>query len=154
MQGPGVSFLRRFTATPAVSQEVAELSCTINVEGDVHSFTVPEGARILPTALSLGVPVPHDCTDGNCLTCLCRVVTGSVDCQGGVLDDDALERGYTLLCQSVLESDVELDHVSKAELYSDMAEQAADLDELDFDFGGGDEDGDEDGDAAEEDGKP
>jgi len=50
------------------------------------------------------------------MTCPAKLVSGKVDTSGSMLSDDVEEKGFTLLCVAVPESDVEVVTCSEEEL--------------------------------------
>lgn len=91
---------------------------TIEHEGKSTTLDVEEDETILSRALGEGVEVPHDCKLGVCMTCPARLVSGSVDQSEGMLSDDVVERGYTLLCVSYPKSDCTIKTIPEEELLS------------------------------------
>lgn len=73
---------------------------------------------ILSKALDSGLPVPHDCKLGVCMTCPARLVSGKVDQSEGMLSDDVIERGYALMCASYPRSDCHIKIIPEEELLS------------------------------------
>lgn len=71
---------------------------------------VPEGRTLLEVAEMNGVPIPSSCRQGQCGTCVTRLVDGDVamDAEDG-LDPDAKSRGYVLTCVGRARGDVTLD---------------------------------------------
>lgn len=68
-----------------------------------HTFTVPDGKRILEAGLEAGLFMPHNCKGGLCSTCKGTVLEGQVDF-GNVLPkylpDSEKAKGHALLCQA------------------------------------------------------
>nr|DAD20560.1 TPA_asm: hypothetical protein HUJ06_022023 [Nelumbo nucifera] len=89
----------------------ARRSChtTIDVDPD---------ETILAKALDSSLTVPHDCKLGVCMTCPTRLVSGEVDQSKGMLSDDVVECGYTLLCASYPRSDCHIRTIHEDELLS------------------------------------
>jgi ferredoxin len=74
-------------------------------------FEVQAGQTILDAALNLGIDFPHHCQVGACATCQCQLITGDIRALTDfayVLDDQALNAGIILACQSTPESDLSL----------------------------------------------
>ncbi|CAN6439757.1 unnamed protein product [Victoria cruziana] len=91
---------------------------TIEHEGKSTTLEVGEDESILERALEEGLDVPHDCKLGVCMTCPARLVNGEVDQSDGMLSDDVVERGYTLLCASYPRSDCHIRTIPEEELLS------------------------------------
>ncbi len=67
---------------------------------------------ILHAALRENIDFPHSCRVGGCASCKCRLVEGTVKELtdiGYILNDDELDQGYILACQSVPTSDVTIE---------------------------------------------
>ncbi|KAL3727261.1 ferredoxin C 1, chloroplastic [Eucalyptus grandis] len=87
-------------------------------EGRATELEVEPDETILSKAIDSGLAVPHDCKLGVCMTCPARLVSGSVDQSEGMLSDDVVERGYTLLCVSYPTSDCTIKTIPEEELLS------------------------------------
>lgn len=76
---------------------------TVTVDGRSSSFDIPAGGTttILDAALKHGADLPYACKGGMCCTCKAKLVEGKVkmDVHWG-LEDDEIEKGYILTCQS------------------------------------------------------
>ena len=84
-------------------------------QADVNSakFTVeiPPGDTLLNAALEAGVPWPNNCRVGSCGTCRCQLIDGKIKPLNDfsyVLDDDELDRGMILACQTRALSDLQV----------------------------------------------
>jgi len=74
-----------------------------------QSVEVQAGENLLKAALGAGLAWPYDCRVGSCGTCRCRLVEGKIKALNDfsyVLDDEELDRGMILACQTSLRSDV------------------------------------------------
>lgn len=87
-------------------------------DGKTTELEVEPDETILSKALDSGLDVPYDCNLGVCMTCPAKLVTGTVDQSGGMLSDDVVERGYTLLCASYPTSDCHIKMIPEEELLS------------------------------------
>ena len=67
------------------------------------------GQTLLDAAESCHASIPSLCRAGVCGTCRTRVVSGDVDCQSSMLDDQDRADGYVLACVSRLRSDCTVD---------------------------------------------
>jgi len=77
-----------------------------------QTITVKAGDNLLKSALSAGIPWPHDCRVGSCGTCKCTLKKGKVKELSDfayVLDQEQLQAGMILACQAGLRSDVEVE---------------------------------------------
>jgi 3-phenylpropionate/trans-cinnamate dioxygenase ferredoxin reductase subunit len=74
-----------------------------------QSFDVQPGQTILDAALISSINFPHSCQVGACSSCKCQLVSGEIRQLvdfAYVLDDEDLERGMILACQSAPKSDL------------------------------------------------
>jgi NAD(P)H-flavin reductase/ferredoxin len=75
-------------------------------------FRVGSKETILQAALNQGIAFPHNCRAGGCGECKCRLVKGKVKeltDKSYLLSAEELRDNYVLACQSVPQSDVEVD---------------------------------------------
>ena len=75
---------------------------TIEIDDQKHTFeATEEGPSLLEIANENGADIPYSCQSGVCCTCMGKIVSGSVKMDANMaLDDDEVEDGYILLCQS------------------------------------------------------
>ncbi|RDX72016.1 hypothetical protein CR513_48556, partial [Mucuna pruriens] len=73
---------------------VRSYKVVIEHEGQSTELEVEPDETILSKALDSGLPVPHDCRLGVCMTCPARLISGSVDQSEGMLSDDVVDRVY------------------------------------------------------------
>ncbi|XP_008224313.1 PREDICTED: ferredoxin [Prunus mume] len=106
-------------------RHLSRRSCTVGSykvvvehEGLSTELEVEADETILEKALESGLSVPHDCKLGVCMTCPARLVSGKVDQSEGMLSDDVVEGGYTLLCVSYPQSDCHIRTIPEDELLS------------------------------------
>ena len=101
----------RFTAASSESAEaVAENMVAVPVDGAkliVHldgekiETTIKKDKTILDTLLDLKYEPPYSCCSGSCSTCMAKIVKGKVEMEACyALDEDEVEEGYILTCQS------------------------------------------------------
>lgn len=84
----------------------------VSVQPGGQSFTVQENQTVLDAALDSGIVLPYSCRNGTCSTCRGKVLSGQYDAGNAparILDKSELEQGYTLLCQAVPGSDLEIE---------------------------------------------
>ena len=80
----------------------AATSVTIELDGKTATAEHRAGTTILQTARQAGLRPPSQCEAGNCATCIGRLVEGTVHMRvNDALDDDEVEEGWILTCQSV-----------------------------------------------------
>ena len=99
------------------------LAYKVNLEtkdGSMAELEVPEGESILSVAIEQGLDLPHDCKLGVCMNCAARLVSGEVDQSAGMLRDDVQEKGYTLLCIAIPQTDVEVKVIEEEELLAEV----------------------------------
>nr|GEV05737.1 ferredoxin C 1, chloroplastic [Tanacetum cinerariifolium] len=103
---------RRHTTTPK------SYKVSIEHDGVTTNLEVDSSETILDKALESGLDVPHDCKLGVCMTCPAKLLAGEVDQSEGMLSDDVIERGYSLLCVSYPKSDCVVKIIPEEELLS------------------------------------
>ena len=67
---------------------------------------------LLDLAEAIGVNIPRNCTSGNCGTCMCRIISGSVTMPEILppgIDEDLIEDGAVLTCIGIPEGDIDID---------------------------------------------
>jgi ring-1,2-phenylacetyl-CoA epoxidase subunit PaaE len=98
------------TATAATEAErvAGSATVTITLDGRASTFDVPrgDGTRILDAALTVRTDAPYACKGGVCGTCRARLTAGEVTMRRNyALEQDELDAGYVLTCQSLPASD-------------------------------------------------
>ncbi|KAI7728238.1 hypothetical protein M8C21_012283 [Ambrosia artemisiifolia] len=91
---------------------------SIQQDNQTTELEVNPDETILEKALETGMSIPHDCKLGVCMTCPAKLLAGSVDQTEGMLSDDVVERGYSLLCVSYPKSDCVVKIIPEEELLS------------------------------------
>ena len=86
----------------AVVIDTTASAVTVVLDGRRTSFDLaPDGGSVLDAVLSERSDAPFACKGGVCGTCRAKIVEGEVEMtQNWALEDDELERGYVLTCQS------------------------------------------------------
>ncbi len=75
---------------------------TIDLDGRVETVEHRPGTTVLQVARQMGMSPPFSCESGSCATCMARLVEGTVEMHvNDALDDDEVEEGWILTCQSV-----------------------------------------------------
>ncbi|XP_042518212.1 ferredoxin C 1, chloroplastic [Macadamia integrifolia] len=111
----GIGMIEKSRRRPCI---IRSYKVVIEHEGSTTAMEVDPDETILSKALDSGLSVPHDCKLGVCMTCPARLLSGSVDQSEGMLSDDVVERGYTLLCVSYPLSDCHIRTIPEDELLS------------------------------------
>jgi ferredoxin-NADP reductase len=100
--------LERFTMAEVppgvIDDEAGEATEEVVIELDRKSTVASyrQGNTLLQTARMAGLRAPASCETGSCGTCMARVVEGSARMNNNdALDDDEVEEGWVLTCQSV-----------------------------------------------------
>lgn len=79
---------------------------TVVMDGDRWEFDMPRGESVLEAGHDAGLDLPFACKGGVCATCRAKVVDGSVTMEENWgLDDEEVEQGFVLTCQSHPTSD-------------------------------------------------
>lgn len=84
----------------------------ILITPDNVNFTVDENETILMAGIRNKLNMPHQCKNGVCGSCKCKVISGTVkhdDYNEKTLSTEELHEGYSLLCKAHAVSDVVLD---------------------------------------------
>lgn len=83
----------------------------VSVGGKIAEFTARENKTLLESALQQNAPIPYSCQVGSCGECLCQVVEGEIEHLKELdymLDQQQLDAGFTLACQTYARSAVKL----------------------------------------------
>jgi len=98
-------FASLFGKKPASSHAVRITSASLE-------FRAQPKETLLQAALNQGIAFPHDCRAGGCGSCKCRLVKGKVKeltDKSYLLSAQELRDNYVLACQSIPQSDVEVE---------------------------------------------
>lgn len=88
--------------SPAPAAETVAAQVDVTLDGTRHSLAWPAETPLLDLLLSQGLEAPFSCREGACSACACRVTAGEVKMlRNDVLEDEDLEEGWVLGCQSV-----------------------------------------------------
>lgn len=90
-------------ATPAATGEPRGSSTVeVTLDGATRRFDWPAETKLLDLLLDNDVDAPYSCREGACSACACRLVAGEVKMlNNDVLEDEDIEEGIVLACQSV-----------------------------------------------------
>ncbi len=85
-----------------VVDTVRKAKVSVKIDGITHHIDLPFGGdSILDAALKGGADLPFACKGGVCCTCRAKVTSGTVEMDMNfALEDDEVEKGYILCCQS------------------------------------------------------
>jgi ring-1,2-phenylacetyl-CoA epoxidase subunit PaaE len=100
---PAQNLAHKTTASATSSKDDKKKSAiTVILDGDETHFDLAKnGFSILDAALDAGSDVPYACKGAVCCTCRAKVIEGSVEMDMNyALEDDEVEDGYVLTCQS------------------------------------------------------
>ncbi len=94
-------------SAPAKKDSVSKANVSVKIDGITYQMDLAFGGdSILDTALKAGADLPFACKGGVCCTCRAKVTKGSVSMDMNFsLEDDEVEKGYILTCQSHPTSD-------------------------------------------------
>jgi ring-1,2-phenylacetyl-CoA epoxidase subunit PaaE len=97
----------RFSSGPVAAADQSSTAgldgakVTVQLDGATFDVTVKAGKTILETLLAQKYDPPYSCTSGACSTCMAKLQKGSVKMDACfALDEDEVEAGYILTCQS------------------------------------------------------
>ncbi len=75
---------------------------TVRLDGRTTTFRMPAEGSVLDATLAVRADAPYACKGGVCGTCRAKVVEGEVSmARRYALDDDEVDEGFVLACQSV-----------------------------------------------------
>jgi 3-ketosteroid 9alpha-monooxygenase subunit B len=93
---------------PAEGAPEGNVRLEVELDGETYSFDDwPPTVKMLEHLESKGVKAPFSCREGECSACAVRLLEGEVKLlHNDVLDDEDLEEGIRLACQSLPVTDV------------------------------------------------
>ncbi|WP_280411098.1 ferredoxin--NADP reductase [Nocardia asiatica] len=84
----------------SMTNEQARL--VVYLDGDRAELEWPKDLTLVEVLLNEGYSPPYSCREGGCGACVCKVIDGDIEMRvNEVLDDDDIEEGDRLACQSV-----------------------------------------------------
>ncbi|WP_306365011.1 ferredoxin--NADP reductase [Nocardia sp. CC227C] len=90
-------------APAEISEEEAADAASVEVEldGRTHEMAWPRSQTLVDIMLSKGLDVPYSCLEGECGSCACTVLEGTVEMENAeILDPEDIANGYILGCQA------------------------------------------------------
>lgn len=90
------------TKVSSTNTDKFDSALTVILDGEETHFNLNSGGdSILDAALDAGADVPYACKGAVCCTCRAKVLEGDVEMEMNyALEDDEVEDGYVLTCQS------------------------------------------------------
>lgn len=101
---PSRLHLERFTLATPTDADDSSVTEEVAIELDHQKVTASyrKGDTLLQTARAAGLRAPASCETGSCGTCMARVVEGTARMlNNDALDDDEVQEGWVLTCQSL-----------------------------------------------------
>ncbi len=91
---------------PVADGDGRTASLQVELDGETHTFEWPAQTRLLDFLLDKGLKAPFSCRQGACSACACIVDEGEIRMlHNEILEQDDLDEGFVLACQSVPVSD-------------------------------------------------
>ncbi|MGU3293487.1 2Fe-2S iron-sulfur cluster-binding protein [Williamsia sp. M5A3_1d] len=94
------------TAVVSAEESADAASVSVELDGTVHELSWPRSQTLVDIMMAAGLDVPYSCREGECGSCACTVVDGTVEMANvGALDQEDIDDGYILGCQARPTSD-------------------------------------------------
>ncbi|GAA2065462.1 ferredoxin--NADP reductase [Williamsia deligens] len=91
---------------PTDEETADAATVSVELDGTVHELSWPRSKTLVDIMLAAGLDVPYSCREGECGSCACTVVDGTVQMDNvGALDQEDIDDGYILGCQARPTSD-------------------------------------------------
>jgi ring-1,2-phenylacetyl-CoA epoxidase subunit PaaE len=88
--------------SPGGAADADSAEVTVRLDGRTSTFRMPPEGSVLDATLTVRTDAPYACKGGVCGTCRAKLVDGKVEmARHYALDDDELDEGFVLACQSV-----------------------------------------------------
>ena len=93
--------------TAADEADQPDATVVVDFDGEEYTFAWPAGSVLLDVLKANGIKAPSSCAEGVCAACECQKTEGEVEMLNNqVLEEEDIEEGYILACQSVPRSEV------------------------------------------------
>jgi ferredoxin len=87
-------------------------------QGETISVTVDEDQPVLDAAEDNGLDLPYSCREGQCTSCVGKLIEGDLDqSRGTALDPMQKEDGFALLCVACPESDCRIETDAQDDMF-------------------------------------
>ncbi len=101
-QSLGANPFEKATPAPPATGTRGSATVQVSLDGARHRLAWPADQKLLDLLLDSGIDAPYSCREGACSACACRLVAGEVKMlNNDVLEDEDIEDGIILACQSV-----------------------------------------------------
>lgn len=102
--------------TAAADRQVHEVE--LRRDGETITLSVPEDEPVLDAAEEAGLDLPYSCRQGQCTSCVGRVLAGEVDqSEGTALDPTQEDDGFALLCIATPTGDCRIETDAQDDLF-------------------------------------
>jgi len=89
-------------AAPADDVDGETTHLEVELDGETHEFEWPRSRKLLDFLLEKRLKAPYSCRQGLCSACACIIDDGEVEMlHNEILEQEDLDEGYVLGCQSV-----------------------------------------------------
>lgn len=90
-----------FAPIKAVDADAGASTVEVTLDGDTHTLPWPADATLIDVMVGAGIDAPYSCREGECGSCACTLVEGTVNPGNtDALDPDDVADGYILGCQA------------------------------------------------------
>ena len=95
-----------------------DYTVTLEHGGETITVGVDEDEYVLDAAEDAGLDLPYSCRQGQCTSCVGRVIDGELDQREGMaLDPMQKDDGFALLCVAYPRSDCRIETAAQDELF-------------------------------------
>lgn len=90
-----------FELEEVVTDSTTAMAAEVNLDGQSHSIEWPPDSTLVDVLLSRGVRVPYSCREGDCGSCMSKLIRGRVEMScTDALEEEDIEDGFILACQA------------------------------------------------------